>query len=123
MGLVASQGDTGPIGPTGPTPTIQNFSTSNLTISSNQITITNSYNHLIPSSGITDTLNTINGGINGDLLLLDSLNTTDTITVNSGVGNIYLNGGFAFTLTNNNKLFLVNRGGTLWYEVSNSVIP
>ena len=94
-----------------------------MTISSNTISITNSYHHLIPSSGTTDTLNTIGGGGDGSLLLLDSKNTGDTITVSSGVGNIYLNGGVPFTLTANNRLFLVNRGGSNWYEVSNSVIP
>ena len=120
VGPTGPTGRTGQVGPTGPTPNIQSFSTSNLAISSNAITITKSYHHLTPNGA---TLNTISGGSDGSLLLLDSLITTNTITVNSGVGNIYLNGGIAFTLTNNNRLFLVNRGGSNWYEVSRSVIP
>ena len=122
-GPVGPTGRTGPVGtagPTGPTPNIQSFSTSNRAISSNAITITKSYHHLTPNGA---TLNTISGGSDGNLLLLDSLITTNIITVSSGVGNIYLNGGVSFTLTNNNRLFLVNRGGTSWYEVSRSVIP
>lgn len=126
VGPTGPTGRTGPTGPqgttgsTGPTPAIQFFSTSNLAISSNAITITNSYHHLTPNGA---TLNTISGGGDGSLLLLDSQNTVDSITVSSGVGNIYLNGGVPFTLTANNRLFLVNRGGSNWYEVSNSVIP
>ena len=120
QGCPGPRGNTGSVGPTGPTPNIQSFSTSNSAISSNMIKITKSYHHLTPNRAI---LNTISGGSNGNLLLLDSLITTNTITVNSGVGNIYLNGGVAFTLTNNNRLFLVNRDGTSWYEVSRSVIP
>jgi hypothetical protein len=34
-----------------------------------------------------------------------------------------LNGGTPFSLTANYRLFLVNRGGSNWYEVSRSVIP
>ena len=120
VGQTGPSGRTGQVGPTGPTPNIQSFSTSNLAISSNAITITKSYHHLTPNGA---TLNTISGGSDGNLLLLDSLITTNIITVSSGVGNIYLNGGVSFTLTNNNRLFLVNRGGTSWYEVSRSVIP
>ena len=119
-GPTGRTGTAGPAGPTGPTPNIQSFSTSNRAISSNAITITKSYHHLTPNGA---TLNTISGGSDGNLLLLDSLITTNIITVSSGVGNIYLNGGVSFTLTNNNRLFLVNRGGTSWYEVSRSVIP
>ena len=77
---------------------------SNLAISSNAITITNSYHHLSPNGG---TLNTINGGSNGSLLLLDN-QSGNTITVNSlgtGSTNISLNGNVFFTLQNNNKLF------------------
>jgi hypothetical protein len=93
-----------------------------LTISSNTIAITNSYHHLIPSSGNIDTLDQITGGGDGSLLLLDSKNTGDEITVNSGTVNIYLNSVSSFTLENNNKLFLVNNGGSAWYEISRSVI-
>ena len=119
-GRTGPTGTAGPAGPTGPTPNIQSFSTSNRAISSNAITITKSYHHLTPNGA---TLNTISGGSDGNLLLLDSLITTNIITVSSGVGNIYLNGGVPFTLTANNRLFLVNRGGSNWYEVSRSVIP
>jgi hypothetical protein len=114
VGPTGRTGSTGPIGPTGPTPAIQFFSSSNLAILSNAITITNSYHHLS-----TGTLNTINGGSDGSILLLDS-QSGNTITVNSG-GNINLTSA-PFTLDNNNKLFLVNNGGANWYEVSRSVI-
>ena len=90
-----------------------------MAISSNTIAITNSYHHLTPDLA---TLDTISGGGDGSLLLLDSKNTGDSITVSSGVGNIYLNGGLSFTLTANYRLFLVNKGGN-WYEVSRSANP
>ena len=114
-GPMGPTGRTGPMGPTGRTPAIQFFSSSNLAILSNAITITNSYHHLS-----TGTLNTINGGSDGSILLLDS-QSGNTITVNS-TGNIKLTSA-PFTLDNNNKLFLVNNGGANWYEISRSVIP
>jgi len=124
-GTNGTNGTTGPYGPTGapaPYSDILNLAYSELTINNNEITISKSYHKLIPENGFTGELNIINGGTEGDLLLLDSLDVLNIITVNSVIGNIYLNDNNSIALTGNNKLFLVNRNNS-WYEISNSIIP
>jgi hypothetical protein len=61
-------------------------------------------------------------GYSGGYNYFNEHNTGQGLAIDTS-GNIYLNGGVPFTLTANNRLFLVNRGGSSWYEVSNSVIP
>lgn len=59
------------------------------TISSNSITYSGATIQLNGEGGAADTLTTINGGTEGDRVLLRKLNTSGTITIQDGVGNIY----------------------------------
>jgi hypothetical protein len=90
------------------------------TIASDSITATSSVHKVIPESGTADDLSTINGGVQGDRLTLMSNSATNTTTVKSGTGNIFLSGGEDKVLNNTvDKLELVNFTGN-WHEVSYS---
>lgn len=90
---------------------------STLTIASNAVTITATSHIIESSSGTSDTLKTINGGVKGMLLLLQA-DADDTITIHnyaSGSDNIKLNGGSDFTLSGAKKLCLT-WDGTYWSD-------
>ncbi len=70
-----------------------------LTISSEEITVTQSYHRVAAETGVTEDLVTINGGIDGDLIILIA-DTGDTITIRE-TGNITtLAGSVAIDQTN-----------------------
>lgn len=64
------------------------------------ITVTRSY-HRVDTFGdaATDDLDTINGGVDGAVLWLQTEDAARDVTVRHGVGNIYLNGMANFTMT------------------------
>lgn len=65
-----------------------------LTIASGVITASSSY-HIVQSEGAAaaDDLDTISGGITGDLLILRQVNASQIITIKNGTGNIYTPNG------------------------------
>lgn len=73
----------------------------NLTIASGVITVTNSY-HIVDTEGgaATDDLDTINGGVDGEIIVIRTASTLRDIVVKNGTGNIVLAGGADITLTN-----------------------
>lgn len=89
-----------------------------LTISSGVVTATRSY-HVVqvqtPSS--PDDLDTINGGSEGDILLIRS-DGLDTVTAKDGTGNLVLAGDFALDYAGDMLMLLYN--GTHWLELSRS---
>jgi hypothetical protein len=68
----------------------------------------------------TDDLDTINGGGNGDILLLRSTNSARDIVVKHGTGNIYLNGQVDKTLSHGMDTLLLIRLGPDWGQLSYS---
>lgn len=69
----------------------------------------------------SDTLETINGGRVGDLLILETTAGSRDIVISHGSGNIQLAGGANITLTNSiNKLVLM-RMAPFWVEVSRAL--
>lgn len=83
-----------------------------LTIASGAVTITGGY-HTIAAEGavVTDTLDTINGGVIGQLIAIQA-DTGDTITIDLSTGNIRDNRGVNFTISGDDIL-------TLQYDGSN----
>lgn len=88
-------------------------SATELTISSDAITVTQSAHKLQPQSGTTDELATINGtvdGENGVFFVADE--GTDTITIKHGTGNIDILGGSDLPFSN---------GAVFWYSDGTTV--
>ena len=90
----------------------------NLTISSGAITPTNSFATLSSEGGAsTDDLDNINGGVTGDILILTTTGSAETITVKGAAGNVLLNSSGDFVMAGTwDTLGLIKRG-TKWVEL------
>lgn len=87
------------------------------TISSGAITVTGSFYTVdTEDNDPTDNLNTINGGTEGDLLILVAENTARTVVVKDGTGNIQLNGDFSLD-AGFDTLMLIFKGSA-WRQLS-----
>ena len=93
-----------------------------LTIAAGVITVTRSYHEVDTQGDIgADNLDTINGFVDGMILVLKAINPGRTVTVRDGAGNIELEGGADMVLDNMaKKLYLFYDDGTVprWYEIS-----
>lgn len=87
-----------------------------LMISGGAVTATGSY-HRVDAAAAAN-LDTINGGSEGDLLLLRCMSAARAITLRDNVGNLQLAGNF--TLDNVQDTILLMRAGNSWLEVSRS---
>lgn len=85
-----------------------------LTISSNAVTVIRT-RHSLTASGASDTLNTINGGVSGDILYLTGT-AGKTITVADGAGNIECNTNR--TLDGTNDWMTLMYDGSKWQMLS-----
>lgn len=85
------------------------------TIATGAITITAS-RHLVDTEGsaASDDLDTINGGSNGDVLVLQIVNSSRTVTIKHNTGNIYCTNGSDFTLDNVRDMVWLLYDGTRW---------
>lgn len=90
-----------------------------LTISSGAVTITKSL-HYIDTEGdaASDDLDTINGGTEGDILILRAANNSRTVVVKNATGNILCAGDFSLDNTADSITLL--RGSGSWVEISRS---
>ena len=95
------------------------------TIASGAITPTRSNVVLAAETGTTDTLDSMaTDSVSDDCLLILSVDTGDTITINDaggGAGQIHLKDSLDLDLTGNDRLSLI-RDGTDWYESARSTI-
>lgn len=94
---------------------------STLTIASGAITVTRS-RHLIDTEGsaATDDLTTINGGAEGDVLLLQIVSNSRVVTIKNS-GNIYLRSGTDIKLDNVYEVIAFLYDGTEWNEIGLSL--
>lgn len=92
---------------------------SELTIAAGVITVTGSF-HKIDTAGdaASDDLDTINGGTDGQILILRAEDTTRTVVVKDGTGNMNLNGDFS--LDNFRDTITLILDGATWIELSRS---
>ncbi len=90
-----------------------------LTIASDAVTVSKSY-HRVDTQGdaATDNLATINGGTEGDLLILRAENGSRDVVVKDGAGNIQLNGDM--TLDNVQDTISLIFDGSNWLETARS---
>jgi len=97
--------------------------TTTLTISSGAITVTRT-RHLVDTeaSASYDDLDTINGGVAGDVLVLQSVTSARIVMVKHGTGNIFLNGYDVF-LDNPRKALTLLYDGTLWVLLGEAPKP
>lgn len=92
---------------------------STLVIASGAITVTQSY-HLVDTeaSAATDTLDTINGGNEGDIVILRGAEAaTRVVTVSNGTGNLRLPGG-SVALNGVNDTVTMLKVGSNWIAIS-----
>lgn len=99
------------------------------TIASDAITLKNAYIKRVEinteGSAATDNLSTINGGRDGQIIMLQSINSGRDITVKHGVGNIKLSGNTDFVLSKASRTLTLMRDTTAdsgpvdaWIEVA-----
>lgn len=90
-----------------------------LTIESGQITVTHSYHTVdTESNAASDDLTTINGGSEGDLLLIRAADDARTIVAKDGTGNLRLSSDFS--LDHSADTLTLLRGSSFWWEISRS---
>ena len=88
-----------------------------LTIATGVVTLTNnSSSYVLDTEGAaaTDDLDTINGGQDGQVIWLNTANSSRDITITSGVGNIVNPTGLSITLGNTNDIACLRYNGTNW---------
>jgi hypothetical protein len=90
------------------------------TVATGAITVVTSYAKINGEGNVADTLSTINGGADGDILVL-KMNSNGVITVNNA-GNIDLDGANPMVLnTGSDRLMLqYDSGVSAWVEVHRS---
>ena len=93
---------------------------SELTIATGVVTATRSF-HAIDTQNddSTDDLDTINGGVQGDILVIRAINSARTVVVKDAVGNIFTAGDFSMD-HNQDRLTLMMGEGSNWFELSRS---
>ncbi len=89
-----------------------------LTLSGDIITISRSY-HKVDTEGAasSDNLVTINGGVQGDVLYLQTVDNARDVVIVHGSGNIFLNSGQNITLDTTNKVIKLFCHGTIWADI------
>lgn len=95
-------------------------SPSELTLSSDAITVTKSYHTVDGESDAADDIDTISGGYDGMILTLRAEHTDRTITVKDGVDNIDSAGDFALDSTEDTIQLIYDSTLTKWLELSRS---
>ena len=92
---------------------------SDLEITSDAITVTHSFHDVDVSGGSasTDDLETIKGGVNGQILILQAKHGSRDIVIKNAVDNIHVKGGSDFTLDSNNDVAVCIKLGGDWYVI------
>ena len=90
-----------------------------LTIASGVVTATHSRHSIdTESAGATDDLDTINGGKEGDILIINASDSTHTVVVKDATGNISCAGDFSMDHADD-RIGLIHNG-TNWIELFRS---
>ena len=92
-----------------------------LTISSGAVTRTQVYHTIdTESDAASDDLDTINGGTEGDIIVIRAEDQTRSVVVKSGVGNIVLKTGMDETLNDIDDHLALICDGTNWHDIVTS---
>ncbi len=86
-----------------------------LTIASGAVTITGGSRYYLDTEGAaaTDDLDTISGGVDGQILVLQDANSSHDVTVKNGTGNIKCGSDKALTASED-MITLIDAGGSSW---------
>jgi hypothetical protein len=90
-----------------------------LTLAAGVVTATDSYHEITSQSGPSDDLDTINGGVDGMILVLHPT-SGDTITVKDGTGNIKTATDFAMNAIEDSIMLIYSSAQSAWIEISRS---
>ena len=91
---------------------------STLEIASGVITITHSLHEVeVQGASGNDNLDTINGGISGQILILRAFNGARTVTLRNDEGNIYLPSGSDFALDTAEDVAVLLKDENDWYAI------
>lgn len=90
-----------------------------LTISGGTVTMVGANNVISPEGGVTDYLDTIDGGTDGMIIMLRT-DGVATITVRDGVDNINCAGDFALDNTADTMMLMYDGTNSVWLELSRS---
>ena len=91
-----------------------------LTISGGAITITGSHVGLYPETGTSDTLNTINGGVDGMIVRLTVIDSGDSITVPADAGNVRQPANFVLNDPLDNLWMSYDSAHSKWVRMQNN---
>ena len=90
-----------------------------LTIATGEVTKTKAYHFIdTQSDDPSDDLDTINGGSDGDILILEAEHTDRTIILKDGTGNLQLGGDIYLTATGQVAVLIYNGTLTKWLPIS-----
>lgn len=92
------------------------------TIASGAITYS-AVNMLIDTEGsaASDDLTTINGGVNGDILIISEVNAARDITIKHGTGNIKTSTGTDLVFTDTEDKIILQYDGSNWVEIARAL--
>ena len=91
---------------------------STLEIASGVITITHSLHEVeVQGASGNDNLDTINGGISGQILILRAVKGARTVTIKDNEDNIFLPGGSDFALDTATDVAVLLKNGADWYVI------
>ena len=89
-----------------------------LVISSGVINISHSYHQIdTESDASSDNLQTINGGFEGQILVLTTSNSNRDVVLLHDNGNILISDGANHTLSTNKNIIVLFKIGNNWYEI------
>ena len=93
---------------------------SELTIASGVVTADQTFHSIDTQADAgADDLDTINGGGDGDIIIIKAENAARTIVVKDGTGNLQTAGDFSMD-NSTDTMMLINSGGSTWLELSRS---
>ena len=91
------------------------------TIATGAITPTTTYVRVdTEAAAASDDLDTINGGVVGDIIVMTTKISSRDVVVKDGTGNLQLAGGVDFTLATKSATIAFIYDGTSWLEISRS---
>lgn len=93
-----------------------------LTVSGGIITVVASNNVVAPEAGVSDNLATINGGVDGMIIIIrgSGISGAVVLTVQDGVGNINCNNDFAMDSIYDTMTLMYDDTNSVWVELARS---
>lgn len=87
-------------------------------VATNTILISKSFHELVYPGGGTQNVDQINGGVDGQILVLKAHSTSNDIRLRDEVGNLLIAGNFV--LNSERDTITLIRNGNSWYELARS---